>query len=193
VVTISSRPPSTTTLTLSGTATITSLRRLASRRRKSSPSDDEHAACSFHLRSAFKASSHLCGICAARLCFSWRALRRNRSVETAPPTAIFVKHGTGSQDPIQYSLNLWESAYGMVTDQQVRRLFRLSNTEKTQEIAASKAGMDVKTARKYLRARVLQGSRDISGGRGRDVWRCCFSFGITCSPHIRTSSYEGCK
>jgi hypothetical protein len=28
----------------------------------------------------------------------------------------------------------------MVTDQQVRRLFRLSNTEKTQEIAASKAG-----------------------------------------------------
>ena len=43
----------------------------------------------------------------------------------------------------------------MVTDQQVRRLFRLSNTEKSQEIAASKAGMDVKTARKYLRARVL--------------------------------------
>jgi hypothetical protein len=34
----------------------------------------------------------------------------------------------------------------MVTDQQVRRLFRLSNTEKTQEIAASKAGMDVKTS-----------------------------------------------
>jgi hypothetical protein len=31
----------------------------------------------------------------------------------------------------------------------------LSNTEKSQEIAASKAGMDVKTARKYLRARVL--------------------------------------
>ena len=43
----------------------------------------------------------------------------------------------------------------MVTDQQVRRLFRLTNTEKTQEIAASKAGMDVKTARKYLRAQTL--------------------------------------
>jgi hypothetical protein len=54
---------------------------------------------------------------------------------------------------------MWESAYGMVTDQQVRRLFRLSNTEKTQEIAASKAGMDVKTARKYLRARVLPSER----------------------------------
>jgi hypothetical protein len=33
----------------------------------------------------------------------------------------------------------------------------LSNTEMTQEIAASKAGMDVKTARKYLRARALLG------------------------------------
>jgi hypothetical protein len=44
----------------------------------------------------------------------------------------------------------------MVTDQQVSRLFRLSNTEETQEIAASKAGLDVKTALKYLRARVLQ-------------------------------------
>jgi len=40
----------------------------------------------------------------------------------------------------------------MVRDQQVRRLFKLSNTEETQEIAAAKAGMDVKTARKYLRA-----------------------------------------
>src|SRR3954454_4865921 len=45
----------------------------------------------------------------------------------------------------------------MVTDQQVRRLFTLSNTEETQEIAAAKAGMDVKTARKYLRARRLPG------------------------------------
>ena len=43
----------------------------------------------------------------------------------------------------------------MVTEQQIRRLLKLSNTEKTQEIAASKAGMDVKTARKYLRARRL--------------------------------------
>jgi len=41
----------------------------------------------------------------------------------------------------------------MVTDQQIRRLYKLSNTEETQEIAATKAGMDVKTARKYLRAR----------------------------------------
>jgi transposase len=33
----------------------------------------------------------------------------------------------------------------------------MSNTEKTQEIAAAKAGMDVKTARKYLEARRLPG------------------------------------
>jgi hypothetical protein len=38
----------------------------------------------------------------------------------------------------------------MVTDAQVRRLRRLSRIEKTQEVAAAKAGMDVKTARKYL-------------------------------------------
>src|SRR5687768_13943943 len=38
----------------------------------------------------------------------------------------------------------------MVTDAQVRRLKRLSKTEKTQEVAAAKAGMDIKTARKYL-------------------------------------------
>jgi hypothetical protein len=38
----------------------------------------------------------------------------------------------------------------MVTDNQVRRLKKLSNTERNQEIAASKAGMDPKTARKYL-------------------------------------------
>jgi hypothetical protein len=43
----------------------------------------------------------------------------------------------------------------MVTDQQIRRLFKVSKTEETQEIAASKAGMDVKTARKYLKARRL--------------------------------------
>jgi hypothetical protein len=46
---------------------------------------------------------------------------------------------------------------GMVTDQQVRRLRKLSNTEKNQEIAASKAGMDPKTARKYLKANRLPG------------------------------------
>src|SRR5438270_2201960 len=39
----------------------------------------------------------------------------------------------------------------MVTDSQVRRLKRLSKTEATQELAAAKAGMDPKTARKYLR------------------------------------------
>lgn len=43
----------------------------------------------------------------------------------------------------------------MVTDQQVRRLRKLSNSEKNQEIAASKAGMDPKTARKYLAANRL--------------------------------------
>ena len=39
---------------------------------------------------------------------------------------------------------------GMVTDEQVRRLRKLSNTEKNQEIAASKAGMDPTTARRDL-------------------------------------------
>ena len=45
----------------------------------------------------------------------------------------------------------------MVTDAQVRRLKRLSNTERNQEIAAAKAGMDAKTARKYLRDGRLPG------------------------------------
>ena len=40
----------------------------------------------------------------------------------------------------------------MVTDQQVRRLRMLIQTEKTQAIAAAKAGMDEKTARKYLKS-----------------------------------------
>ncbi|KKN06834.1 hypothetical protein LCGC14_1073240 [marine sediment metagenome] len=39
----------------------------------------------------------------------------------------------------------------MVTDQQVRRLMKLSQTEKTLSLAAAKGGMDEKTARKYLR------------------------------------------
>ncbi len=39
----------------------------------------------------------------------------------------------------------------MVTDKQVRRLFALAKTERNQEVAAAKAGMDAKTARKYLR------------------------------------------
>ena len=43
----------------------------------------------------------------------------------------------------------------MVTDQQVRRLFKLNQTERTQEMAAAKAGVSPKTARKYLRAQKL--------------------------------------
>lgn len=39
----------------------------------------------------------------------------------------------------------------MVTDKQARRLMKLRQTEKTLAIAASKAGMDPKTARKYVR------------------------------------------
>jgi Mu transposase-like protein len=39
----------------------------------------------------------------------------------------------------------------MVTDEQVRRLRKLSNTEKDQEVAAARAGMDPTTARRYLR------------------------------------------
>ena len=39
----------------------------------------------------------------------------------------------------------------MVTDHQVRRLMALTNTEPTLAIAAAKAGMDEKTARKYRR------------------------------------------
>ena len=37
----------------------------------------------------------------------------------------------------------------MVTDQQVRKLFKLNQTEKNFGIAAMKVGMDEKTARKY--------------------------------------------
>ncbi|MDQ6758412.1 MAG: IS21 family transposase [Acidobacteriota bacterium] len=47
----------------------------------------------------------------------------------------------------------------MVTDSQVRRLIRLAKTERDQEIAAAKAGMDAKTARKYLRVRGLPSER----------------------------------
>ena len=43
----------------------------------------------------------------------------------------------------------------MVTDKQVRRLRKLMNSEKTKEIAALKAGMNVKTSRKYLRLNAL--------------------------------------
>lgn len=43
----------------------------------------------------------------------------------------------------------------MVTDRQVRRLMKLRQTEKTLAIAASKAGMDERTARKYLQSGTL--------------------------------------
>ena len=43
------------------------------------------------------------------------------------------------------------SGGGFVTDRQVRRLFALVNTEGIREIAAARAGMDAKTARKYRR------------------------------------------
>ena len=39
----------------------------------------------------------------------------------------------------------------MVTDHQVRRLFMLNEKEKSRTIAAAKAGMDPKTARKYIK------------------------------------------
>jgi hypothetical protein len=39
----------------------------------------------------------------------------------------------------------------MVSDRQVRRVQELGQTEKTKALAADKAGMDVKTARKYVR------------------------------------------
>ena len=43
----------------------------------------------------------------------------------------------------------------MVTDNQVRRLMKLVQTEKTKVVASAKAGMDPKTARKYLRTNRL--------------------------------------
>jgi transposase len=43
----------------------------------------------------------------------------------------------------------------MVTNQQIRRLFKLIQTEPTADIAAAKAGMTPKTARKYLSSKKL--------------------------------------
>jgi hypothetical protein len=43
----------------------------------------------------------------------------------------------------------------MVSDQQAKRLWRLERMQVTLEVAAAKSGMDVKTARKYLRDRRL--------------------------------------
>ena len=54
----------------------------------------------------------------------------------------------------------------MVTDSQIRRLKKLSNTESSAEIAAAKAGMDPKTARKYLRSGKLPTEM-----RGDRSWR----------------------
>lgn len=54
----------------------------------------------------------------------------------------------------------------MVTDQQVRKLIMLIKTEKTKEIAASKAGMDRKTARKYLKSGKMP-----SENRPERTWR----------------------
>jgi len=64
----------------------------------------------------------------------------------------------------------------LVTDKQVRRLFALINTEQNQEIAASKAGMDPKTARKYRRGGRLPSEMQVAvRGRTRpdpfvEVW-----------------------
>jgi hypothetical protein len=64
----------------------------------------------------------------------------------------------------------------MIQDYQVRRLQKLVQTEQTQAIAASKAGMDEKTARKYLRAEKLPSEhRTVHTWRTRedpfkDVW-----------------------
>ena len=54
----------------------------------------------------------------------------------------------------------------MVTDQQVRRLFKLMQTEKTQAVAAVKSGMDEKTVRKYVKAGMLPS--ELKKGR---TWR----------------------
>jgi len=43
----------------------------------------------------------------------------------------------------------------ITTDKQVRRLLKLSKEEVVMSTLAVKAGMDVKTARKYLNARML--------------------------------------
>lgn len=54
----------------------------------------------------------------------------------------------------------------MVTDQQVRKLMKLIQTERTYALAASKAGMDEKTARKYRRLGMLP-----SQCRKEHTWR----------------------
>jgi hypothetical protein len=58
----------------------------------------------------------------------------------------------------------------MVTDQQVRRLFKLMQTETTGYIAAAKAGMDEKTARKYMDAGKLPSELLIEDTRPETIW-----------------------
>jgi hypothetical protein len=53
---------------------------------------------------------------------------------------------------MRYNLDFHHLEVQMVTDCQIRRLFMLVNKEKSVSISASKAGMDVKTARKYLKS-----------------------------------------
>ena len=67
----------------------------------------------------------------------------------------------------------------MVTDQQVRRLLKMVQTEKNFGIAAIKAGMDEKTARKYrklgkLPSELEQPGIGESGSKQRfcSCWRC---------------------
>jgi hypothetical protein len=54
----------------------------------------------------------------------------------------------------------------MVTDQQVKRLWRLRREKLSLDVAAAKAGMDAKTARKYLRDRRLP-----SEMKQKHLWR----------------------
>jgi hypothetical protein len=57
----------------------------------------------------------------------------------------------------------------MVTDQQVRRLMKLKKKGKTLWLAAAKAGMDEKTARKYLRlGKIPSEVKTVRGWRTRD-------------------------
>ncbi|MFH1798812.1 MAG: hypothetical protein ABH844_05715 [Candidatus Omnitrophota bacterium] len=48
----------------------------------------------------------------------------------------------------------------MVTDQQVRRLRMLVNKERSKAIAAAKAGMSEKTARKYVKSNKLPSEKE---------------------------------
>jgi F420-0:gamma-glutamyl ligase len=58
----------------------------------------------------------------------------------------------------------------MVTDQQVRRLFKLVQTEKNFGIAVMKAGMDEKTAREYRRLSKLPSEMDTSHTGTLNEW-----------------------